>query len=86
MDSGMYNTTEIGIRESSIAAEHWRVLRHAVENQQGSDPRHGDVYRALEYFTRVNRLLAWNCPVLTAYCGRAAPPSRGIGSISEVEG
>lgn len=57
----MYNTTHIGIPESSIAKEHWRVLEHAVAHLEDADPRHGDVYRALEYFqARSNRQGAIN--------------------------
>lgn len=46
----MYNAAHIPIPERSIAAEHWRVLQHAVGNHADADPRHGDVYKALEYF------------------------------------
>lgn len=46
----MYVAAQIPIPERSIAAEHWRVLERAVANHEDADPRHGDVYKALEYF------------------------------------
>ncbi len=32
------------------AKEHWRVLKEAVANIEDSDPRNGEVYKALMYF------------------------------------